>query len=200
MADEAGQTEKPPAQHRPLPGWAGEMIFIALVLLVLIILLLPTCTTRGPQKVVQDLSNIHQVLIAISAYAIDNNNQLPEHIKLLSDYGLGREVFASPFDLDESLAFDDNTELGWYQYGSYRFLSAEHIKIDDVKKAADFILVYRTPRPDSDSYIVGFLDGHVESISSEDFAKRMDLQGGLVSQSNNESIRSQFPMLYDSDE
>ena len=178
VPDEEEHTKKPPVLHRPIPNRAMEWILIVLVIAVLIFILLPTCsTTRGPHRQVQDRSNINQSINAIVAYATDNDGQLPAHVKLLEEYGLGGELFISPFDHRPSLVFEDGPEQGWYAYGSYWFLSHDAISIEDDN---DIMLVYRTPRPDSDYYLVGFLDGRVETMTSDEFKALMKQQEALL--------------------
>ena len=199
MSEGAKNPEQPSILHRTIPKRAMEIILVVLIILVLVFVLVPTCATQpGPAKTTQDLSNIRQAIISIYAYTIDNNNQLPTHVMLLEDYGLVREVLISPFDLEESLVFDQNAEPGWYQYGSYRFLSAEHININEVESPSEFILVYRTPRADSDFYLVGFLDGHAEVLTSDEFKLLMQWQGGLIQPSDEGPLEPRFEML-DSD-
>ncbi|MEM6504614.1 MAG: hypothetical protein AAF711_04015, partial [Planctomycetota bacterium] len=177
------QPDKPSILHRTIPNRVMEWIFISAVAAFLVVLLLPTCShVVGPSQATQDLSNIHQLLLAIISYAVDHDEYLPPSVLVIEDY-LGTDsdhVFRSPFDDETVLVFDDTPDPGWYSYGSYIFLSAKGLRINDVTLAADLILVYRTPRPGSDHYLVGFLDGSAQVMSSEDFTKLMDQQGSLV--------------------
>ncbi|MEM9346695.1 MAG: hypothetical protein AAGB26_08755 [Planctomycetota bacterium] len=187
MPDEASQPDKPSILRRAIPSRVMVWIFISAVIAFLVVILLPTCSrVVGPSQVTQDLSNIRQLLVAITSYSVDHDEHLPLNMLVIEDY-LGTDsdhLFRSPLDDEAALIFDETPDPGWYSYGSYIFLSADGLRVDDVTRAAEFILVYRTPRPSSDQYLVGFLDGSAQVMSSEDFAKRMDQQGGLVQPSD----------------
>ena len=159
-----------------------EVLLVVLIAAMLILIGAPMFTSHGHPRWVQDASNIRYALISMMAYAADHHEALPLHIQLAGEYTDYDDFLFSPYDHKESVLFDETIKPGWYQYGSYWFLSVEGLTYDTGDSAASIMLVYRTPRPEHESYVVGFMGGHVESLSSEEFAERMKQQEGLIQQ------------------
>ncbi len=190
MVDETEQTEKPSILFRPIISNRITEVFVivSLIAVAISILFMPrSCGHDYEQaaKEARDMSHLKMAVTVIWTYAAENEARPPAHIQLAKEFGLEAEMLVSPHDQDNTLVYEDDPEPGWYQYGSYWFLSAEHANLEAIEKAPEFILVYRTPRADSEFYLVGHLDGSVSSISSEDFAQRMYRQGELINQLEN---------------
>ena len=181
MPDEQAEQQTKSIPYRAIPNRAMEWLFIGLATAVFIVVVIPVCAPRGhPHHGLHDLTNIRQAAMSMNAYGVDNDGQLPAHIKNAEEYTGSEDTFQSPYDHEESLVFEEAPKPGWYQHGSYWFLSAKGLLINDVKQPGTFMLAYRTPRPDHDAYIVGFLDGHAEELTSEAFHLLMKQQDALL--------------------
>lgn len=168
---------------RKLPSRVLGVILVALLLAFLLWLFIPAFTTPlGPVNTTQDLSNIKQIMNSVIAYAIDNEGQLPEHIDLLSEYLGSDECLISPFDDSDTipLEVEHSSPNIWYRYGSYWFSPAIGVKFESIESNDRYIFVYREPRPDSDHFIVGFLDGHTEMMEKSAFANLMAEQKKFI--------------------
>lgn len=181
MTEEAGQPDSTPLLHRPISNRGMEILLVGLILALIVLIGLPMCAHRGGHPAwLQDLSNIRQAMVCLTAYAVDHDGRYPAHFKLAEEYVSNDQMLRSPYDHQESLVFDDTVRAGWYPYGSYWFLSAEGLAMEHAEQADKVILAYRTPRLDHDFYIVGFADGHAEVMSSEDFKQLKDQQDTLI--------------------
>lgn len=177
------QVEQPDSVlRREVPSRVMEIIIVlSIILLLLFFLIVPvTWDHEHDARPVIDMSNLRQVVMAIYTYAVDHDGQLPEHILLAEEYLGDDSCLKSLYDQEESLSFDKTVKPGWYQYGSYWFLSTDRFTIDSDVEAQSIILAYRTPRPENNYYIVGFLDGHVESMDRGAFDELMGKQEELL--------------------
>lgn len=200
MPDEQAEQQTTSILHRVIPNRVMEWLFIGLATAVFIVVVIPVCAPHGhPHQGIHDLSNLRQAVMGIVSYAIDNDDQLPAHIKDAEVYIGNEDIFLSPYDHEESLVFEKAPKPGWYQHGSYWFLSANGLSIGDVKQPDTFMLAYRTPRPDHDAYLVGFLDGHAEELTREAFHLLMKQQGALLKESNPSDPPARFDILLDND-
>ncbi|MEM6258719.1 MAG: hypothetical protein AAGI37_10450 [Planctomycetota bacterium] len=177
MEDGAGQGKETPTLHRDISHRGMKIFFaVSVVIALFFFLLVPTCHTGHDPRPVVDMSNLRQILMVYIAYATDNNGRFPEHIHLAEEYLIDDSVFVSPYDQKHLLDFDKMTKPGWYQYGSYWFLSTDQVTFDSDVEATSVVLAYRTPREGFDLYIVGFFDGSVQALDEKEFDALMSRQ------------------------
>ena len=127
------------------------------------------------------MANIRQAVMSMHAYASDHDGQLPANIKQAEAYFTSSDILRSPFDHETQLFFDETSEPGWYQFGSYWFLSSADLSFN-AATPSDTIIAYRTPRLDDEYYIAGFFDGSALSLTSDAFQEQMQQQDKALRQ------------------
>jgi hypothetical protein len=173
MADDADKPEQPSILHRPISNRGMEILLVTFAISALIFILISpvTCSDHGHPQWLHDLANTRQIIVTMHGFAADHGGHLPVTMLYTEDYLGDEDVFHSRYDHEASLVFDETPEPGWYQYGSYWFLSEPGLTIY-AEDADEIMLAYRTPRMDHEYYIVGFLDGSAETLTIDAFEKQ----------------------------
>jgi hypothetical protein len=113
---------------------------------------------RGNALRVQSMSNIRQLLMASLLWANDHKGQWPDDLA----------AAAKAYDAGPVLA---NPRGG---KAAYKYIKPPK----DVKSPAERIVIYETDVLDANGLDVGYMDGHVEFMSREEFEKQLKAQQG----------------------
>lgn len=117
----------------------------------------------------QLMSQARQLSMAAVAYGIDHNNQMPDDIASIQEYGATLEVLISPRSQRAQPAPANFGE--WDAARQQRFLRENSSFIlvptgglDQIGNAADTVLIFQRPddMPGADGLIVGYADGSVQ--------------------------------------
>jgi prepilin-type processing-associated H-X9-DG protein len=115
---------------------------------------------RGQAQRVASMSNLKQLSLASIMYAQDNNEQFAANIEQLDKY-LGnnsKKVLESPL------------KPANFNGPSYIYVPGHSSKD---KNPASIILIYENPQYCTDKINVAFLDGHVESLTRNNFLEKL---------------------------
>lgn len=133
-----------------------ELLAVMAIIVILIGFLTPAITSARKQaRKIECLSNLRQIAVAINSYAMDNQGDLPT--------GITDAILGAYFDTD---VVPTCPELGAAETSSYT------LAIDDGTKMeahdSDEVLVHdSSARHSGDTWNVLYIDGHVETTSTD---------------------------------
>lgn len=166
---------------------AANTLLGASLLFAMAVVILPIIAPGGHDpRPVQDLSNIRQILICLISYELDEG-KLPAHVHEVHEYTAVNnpaELFVSVYDSNDQALNPSADTTRWYTYGSFWFYPTAGLSFEDITEPSHFVLLYRTPRKESDYYIAGFADGHVESMDEESLLMHIQDQHLLIHRLN----------------
>lgn len=152
-----------------------KLVFVCAIIALAVWLLFPLLNTGRPRPwFVNDLSNLHNIIIGFYEYALDHDGEFPAHASLVKDDdSIGDWEFVSrqdPKGFVKPVAENLEPEE-WYEYGSYWFYPTKGLIIDSIPDPTTFVIAYCPPYKegiDGKDHPALFLDGHTEMLSKDE--------------------------------